>query len=69
MKTLTGVDSRLTIPRSGDSISIDNKTSSSGFREEEEKMPSYHILVMSDGTGETAYRMLKAAMAQFQEDV
>lgn len=32
-------------------------------------MPSYHILVMSDGTGETAYRMLKAAMAQFQEDV
>jgi [pyruvate, water dikinase]-phosphate phosphotransferase / [pyruvate, water dikinase] kinase len=32
-------------------------------------MTSHHILVMSDGTGETAYRMLKAAMAQFQEDV
>jgi regulator of PEP synthase PpsR (kinase-PPPase family) len=30
---------------------------------------SYHVLVLSDGTGETAYRMLKAAMAQFQEDV
>ncbi len=32
-------------------------------------MKSYHVLIMSDGTGETAYRMLKAAMAQFQEDV
>jgi [pyruvate, water dikinase]-phosphate phosphotransferase / [pyruvate, water dikinase] kinase len=32
-------------------------------------MRNFHVLIMSDGTGETAYRMLKAAMRQFQEDI
>ncbi len=32
-------------------------------------MGSYNILIVSDGTGETANRMLKAAMLQFREDV
>ena len=32
-------------------------------------MKDYHVLIMSDGTGETAYQTLKAAMAQFKEDV
>ncbi len=32
-------------------------------------MSDYHVLIVSDGTGETAYRMLKAAMVQFQEDI
>ncbi len=32
-------------------------------------MSDFHILIVSDGTGETAYRMLKAAMVQFQEDI
>ena len=32
-------------------------------------MKNYHVLVVSDGTGETANRMFKAAMLQFSEDV
>ncbi len=32
-------------------------------------MRNYHVFIISDGTGETAYRMLKAAMRQFQEDI
>jgi len=32
-------------------------------------MKNYHVLVVSDGTGETATRMFKAAMLQFSEDV
>lgn len=32
-------------------------------------MKDYHVFIVSDGTGETAYRMLKAAMVQFQEDI
>ena len=32
-------------------------------------MGSYNILIVSDGTGETANRMLKAAMLQFREDI
>ena len=32
-------------------------------------MGDYHVLIVSDGTGETAYRMLKAAMVQFQEGI
>jgi len=32
-------------------------------------MLNYHVLVVSDGTGETANRMFKAAMLQFSEDV
>lgn len=32
-------------------------------------MADYHVLITSDGTGETAYRMLKAAMVQFREDI
>lgn len=30
---------------------------------------SSHVLIVSDGTGETGYRLLKAAMRQFQEDL
>ena len=32
-------------------------------------MSNYHVLIVSDGTGETANRMLKAAMLQFGEDI
>ncbi len=32
-------------------------------------MASYNVLIVSDGTGETANRMLKAAMLQFREDI
>ncbi|MCZ6485965.1 MAG: kinase/pyrophosphorylase [Acidobacteria bacterium] len=32
-------------------------------------MTNYHVLIISDGTGETANRMLKAAMVQFGEDI
>ncbi len=32
-------------------------------------MSSYYILLISDGTGETAYRLLKAARSQFAEKV
>ncbi|MEE8350201.1 MAG: pyruvate, water dikinase regulatory protein [Acidobacteriota bacterium] len=32
-------------------------------------MKNYHVLIVSDGTGETANRMFKAAMLQFSEDV
>ena len=32
-------------------------------------MTNYHVLIVSDGTGETANRMLKAAMVQFGEDI
>ncbi len=32
-------------------------------------MKDYQVLIVSDGTGETAYRALRAATAQFQEDV
>ncbi|MFQ5737797.1 MAG: pyruvate, water dikinase regulatory protein [Acidobacteriota bacterium] len=32
-------------------------------------MKDFHLHIISDGTGDTAYRMLQAAMAQFQEDV
>ncbi len=32
-------------------------------------LKDYHVLITSDGTGETAYRMLKAAMVQFREDI
>jgi len=32
-------------------------------------MKDYHVFIVSDGTGETAYRLLKAAMVQFQEDI
>lgn len=33
------------------------------------EMGNYHVFIVSDGTGETAYRMLKAAMLQFHEDI
>jgi regulator of PEP synthase PpsR (kinase-PPPase family) len=32
-------------------------------------MKNYHVLIVSDGVGETANRMFKAAMLQFSEDV
>ena len=32
-------------------------------------MNNYHVLIVSDGTGETGNRMLKAAMVQFGEDI
>lgn len=32
-------------------------------------MSHYHVLIVSDSTGETGNRMLKAAMAQFGEDI
>ena len=32
-------------------------------------MASFNVLIVSDGTGETANRMLKAAMLQFREDI
>ena len=32
-------------------------------------MSNYHVLIVSDGTGETGNRMLKAAMVQFGEDI
>lgn len=32
-------------------------------------MTSYNVLILSDGTGDTAYRLLKAAMRQFDEDI
>lgn len=32
-------------------------------------MGNYYVLIVSDGTGETAYRMLKAAMRQFDSDI
>lgn len=32
-------------------------------------MKNYHVLIVSDGTGETGNRMLKAAMVQFGEDI
>lgn len=32
-------------------------------------MSSYYVLIVSDGTGETAYRLLKAASRQFDSDV
>ncbi|MBI4445475.1 MAG: kinase/pyrophosphorylase [Acidobacteria bacterium] len=31
-------------------------------------MEAFHVFVVSDGTGETAYRMLKAAMRQFKRE-
>lgn len=32
-------------------------------------MGNYYVLIVSDGTGETAYRLLKAAMRQFDSDI
>lgn len=32
-------------------------------------MKNYHLFIVSDGTGETAYRMLKAALLQFEQDI
>ncbi len=32
-------------------------------------MKDYHVLIASDGTGETAHVILKAAMVQFKEDI
>jgi len=32
-------------------------------------MGNYYVLIVSDGTGETAYRLLKAAMRQFEADI
>lgn len=32
-------------------------------------MSNYYVLIVSDGTGETAYRLLKAAMRQFDSDI
>ena len=32
-------------------------------------METYHLFVVSDGTSETAYRMLKAALLQFRQDM
>ncbi len=32
-------------------------------------MNNYHVLIVSDGTGETGNRMLKAAMVQFGQDI
>lgn len=32
-------------------------------------MDEYHVFIVSDGTGETGYRMLKAVMRQFKQDV
>lgn len=32
-------------------------------------MENYHIFIVSDATGETAYRLLKAAMLQFTQDI
>ena len=32
-------------------------------------MDNYYVLIVSDGTGETGYRLLKAAMQQFDADI
>ena len=32
-------------------------------------MENYYVLIVSDGTGETGFRLLKAAMQQFDADI
>ena len=32
-------------------------------------MDNYYVLIVSDGTGETGFRLLKAAMQQFDADI